>query len=323
MTVKQRILSAVLLSLGVCVGVLPLVQSHARSLHGEVTHKSNPATWLGIRTLRRLVRRANSPASPSCCSSCWENSTINSVERTPVWREPCCSPMPPSHRSSTTTLNPLGSPFARCPSSHVDFGGGTTVTRTLHGNIATYVCNAEGNVLDILPGAYDADTYLAQLQQLTLLSNQIVDAEESFEELRAYHIGKLAMGSDETRIRIAPTSQPTVAKQRIADFSKFAVIEQPIEAVLKSEPDSSHAEDASTATGMNDKTLANLAQDTSYNETHRRRQIHEHLARANWTAPQSLTKWLYREVLNSDLDDPYLGMKDLLFSNYPFIEDAR
>ena len=212
------------------------------------------------------------------------------------------------------------------PIVHVDFGGGATVTRTLHGNIATYVCNAEGNVLDILPGAYDADTYLTQLQQLALLSSQIVDAEEPLQQLRAYHAGSLVMGSEEATLTIALARQPAASKkavQRIADFSKVAIIEQPIEAVLTAEPDLHKSDATSNASDVNNAPLESLAQDASYNELHRRRQIHEHLAQANWTAPQSLKKWLYREVLNSDLDDPYLGMKDLLFGNYPFTEDAR
>ena len=37
------------------------------------------------------------------------------------------------------------------------------MTRTLHGNIATYVCTADGQVLDILPGIYAADAYQAKL----------------------------------------------------------------------------------------------------------------------------------------------------------------
>ena len=212
------------------------------------------------------------------------------------------------------------------PIVHVDFGGSATVTRTLHGNIATYVCNAEGKVLDILPGAYDADTYFIQLQQLNSLGNQIVDADEPLEQLRAYHADKLAMGSEEVATAIAPASQPAVPQQaakRIADFSKVVVIERPIEAVLKSGPDLHKSDAMRNRSGVSNAPLESLAQDTSYNELHRRRQIHEHLAQANWTAPQSLTKWLYREVLNADLDDPYLGMKDLLFSNYPFTEDAQ
>lgn len=42
MTVKQRFLSTILLSLGVCVGLLPLVQSQAPSIRGEVNAKVKP-----------------------------------------------------------------------------------------------------------------------------------------------------------------------------------------------------------------------------------------------------------------------------------------
>jgi hypothetical protein len=212
------------------------------------------------------------------------------------------------------------------PIVHVDFGGDATVTRTLHGNIATYVCNAEGNVLDVLPGAYNANTYLTQLQRLNSLGRQLVDAEEPLAQLREYHAGELAMGSEESRLGVALARQPArsePAPQRIADFSKVAIIEQPIEAVLAGEPDPHKSDATSNRSVVSNATLESLAQDTSYNELHRRRQIHEHLAQANWTAPRSLTKWLYREVLNTDLDDPYLGMKDLLFSNYPFTDDAH
>jgi hypothetical protein len=31
-----------------------------------------------------------------------------------------------------------------------------------------------------------------------------------------------------------------------------------------------------------------------------------------------LVKWLYKEVLHLDLDDPYLGLQTTLFDGYPF-----
>ena len=36
-----------------------------------------------------------------------------------------------------------------------------------------------------------------------------------------------------------------------------------------------------------------------------------------------LTKWLYKEVLHADLDDPYLGLGNVLFANYPFTKEDR
>ena len=43
--------------------------------------------------------------------------------------------------------------------------------------------------------------------------------------------------------------------------------------------------------------------------------IHEYLAERGDTTPSDMTKWLYRDVLKADLDDPYLGLGELLFSH--------
>jgi hypothetical protein len=51
----------------------------------------------------------------------------------------------------------------------IDFGNGHTITRTLHGNIATYLCSADGAMFDILPGIYEPAAYRAQLEQFALL----------------------------------------------------------------------------------------------------------------------------------------------------------
>ena len=55
------------------------------------------------------------------------------------------------------------------PIVRIDFGEGAVVTRTLNGNIATSVCTRDGLVLDVLPGIYQPDAYLEQLDQFRLL----------------------------------------------------------------------------------------------------------------------------------------------------------
>jgi hypothetical protein len=59
------------------------------------------------------------------------------------------------------------------PVVRIDFGNGQVVTRTLHGNIATSVCTAEGEVLDILPGIYTPQAYREALNQFRLLANYV------------------------------------------------------------------------------------------------------------------------------------------------------
>jgi len=61
-----------------------------------------------------------------------------------------------------------------------------------------------------------------------------------------------------------------------------------------------------------------LAADTEQNELSRRLQSHEALAKSGMVRPAEVTKWVYKEVLHADLDDPYLGLGNLLFASYPF-----
>ena len=52
------------------------------------------------------------------------------------------------------------------PQVTIDFGNGKVIRRTLHGNVATYACAADGRVLDVLPGIYEPRTYVARLKEL-------------------------------------------------------------------------------------------------------------------------------------------------------------
>jgi hypothetical protein len=66
-----------------------------------------------------------------------------------------------------------------------------------------------------------------------------------------------------------------------------------------------------------------LAADTTYNETERRALIHRKLAELPTVHPDGVHRWLYKEVLHADLDDPYLGLSPVLFGKYPFSEPAE
>jgi hypothetical protein len=205
------------------------------------------------------------------------------------------------------------------PLVRIDFGNGTKLTRTLHGNIASYVCTAQGQVLDILPGIYTRTTYLDRLKQFSLLAKYVNQpGEDRQSPLRAYHRGQ----AEALKKKHVPA---TLMLEPVAK----AAIERNMKVVLmpgrEATPDSAREAEAAM-TGDRSKLdspedVANwhlLAKDTAINETVRRQQIHERLANSGPVRPEGVTKWLYKEVLHADLDDPYLGLGNVLFANYPF-----
>ena len=113
------------------------------------------------------------------------------------------------------------------PIVRIDFGGGHVLTRTLHGNILTAVCTANGLTLDALPGIYNPPGYLDQLDQFRLLAQQFTrtPAEGREDWVRKYHQRQAA--------RIARNQPP----ERFVDLLKLppvgkGVVERPTEALL-------------------------------------------------------------------------------------------
>jgi hypothetical protein len=206
----------------------------------------------------------------------------------------------------------------------VDFGNGRKVVRTLHGNVATYVCDAEGAVLDILPGVYTPDAYRRQLDELLKLRTWLSESPRN--TLRRYH----ALQAEALQTQ---KSRAVFANSESRGASIFG-IERGLELVL-SPADRRQARLAiaegrkaieevwpasATEADLSDWKL--LVEDTRVNETERRLRIHRYLAEQLASGapprPDDITKWLYREVLRTDLDDPYLGLGRLLFTNDPF-----
>ena len=243
------------------------------------------------------------------------------------------------------------------PTVTIDFGNSTKVTRTLHGNIATYICRADATVLDVLPGVYDPDSYLEKLKELRLLSEYLVQQEDLLDpDSRLYQYHKV-------RASAIDSGKPFTIKKTEVSRSTILGVEKSIKIVLnplerlatrgamgqmleQSRGQTSNgmtnlkvneAEDTETATTIdrdaneqagNDnapETLNDrLAIDSRINEELRRLQIHKYILTKGLTTPDDMHKWLYREVLHADLDDPYMGLGKVLFENYPFAEeDAR
>lgn len=223
------------------------------------------------------------------------------------------------------SFEPVWESVRPVPIVRIDFGNGNVVTRTLHGNIATYVCNADGRVLDVLPGIYEPQQYAKSLKQLQLLHSWLSwpGGADLARKLRMYHERQAAA--------LKAKEQPAEFVLKL-DTSKYQV-ESPIKLIAAADApnykrvatfsDPPKIGDATEAAARTIAKWPALAEDTKVNESIRREQIHTRLTNAN-VKPADLVKWLYKDVLKADLDDPYLGLGQVLFDGYPFAaEDAK
>ncbi len=206
------------------------------------------------------------------------------------------------------------------PIVRIDFGGGNVITRTLHGNIATYVLKPDGQIVDVLPGIYETSAYIDNLEQLWWLTRYSAGARNSSSFLKSYHVRQAELlAKGERSGRVIP----------MADMSKIA-IEMNVERILDSRgltqpvhfASGKSAEQSDQVSARPLKSWEKLVEDTRLNEQQRRLQIHQLLSSESAIKPNNvITRKIYREVLHADLDDPYLGLGDELFENYPFRED--
>lgn len=216
----------------------------------------------------------------------------------------------------------------------IDFGGGKTITRTLNGNVATYALRPDGTVLDILPGIYQPEEYVTQLGQMALLSkfvaygNRDNPKETAADRLVTYHKQQaelLADGKEPGKFEF--NMRAAMSKARIENPVKFVIAGQPKANPNQGDPAKIAVEQYKAAESKAAETLRGwkeMADDTKLNETAHRKAIHAHLAKAGGVQPKDVTRWLYKEVLHADLDDPYLGLGEVLNKNYPFAdEDAK
>jgi hypothetical protein len=220
------------------------------------------------------------------------------------------------------TFEPVWISVRPVPIVRIDFGNGKVLTRTLHGNILTSVVTPDGLVLDALPGIYSEDVYLDRLDQLRLLAAYAAlqgGAKWRADFVKGYHERQAAALARDQKAEVF------VDKLKARDRSK-RLIELSLESVLqKADAVAAKGESKGEArTGSADVAgWKELVEDTVLNETARRRQIHELLAKQGLVKPDRVLKPIYKDVLHADLDDPYLGLGETLFKNYPFAkEDA-
>lgn len=207
---------------------------------------------------------------------------------------------------------PLWQSVRDVPTVTIEFGGGKAVKRTLNGNVATYICTSDGDLLDVLPGLYEPESYMDRLSQLKMLHNytSIHDDLKRRQLLGKYHriqYQRLRSGESPARflalkdgsLKLSLESRDPRREwtEKLAGYRDYALPEKDL------------------------ASWRSLMDDVRFNETEMRQKIHWHLATLpseSQTTPAKLTKWLYREVLHADIDDPYLGLGSVLDGSYPF-----
>jgi hypothetical protein len=223
------------------------------------------------------------------------------------------------------SFEPVWESVRPVPIVRIDFGDGNVLTRTLHGNILTSICTPDGLLIDALPGIYQEAEYLTQLNVLCTVAKNAQAAQVPWRDklVHAYHHGQ----AQALKKGIKPDQ---VAVQKPEAYLTKNAIEVPVELALLPRqplppPPAQTKLEAKAASAATEDVAAwkELEEDTRLNERTRRLQIHELLECSGLVKPEKVTRPIYKEVLHADLDDPYLGLREVLFARYPFAkEDA-
>ena len=190
------------------------------------------------------------------------------------------------------------------PTVEIDFGNGRKLKRTVNGNIATYICDPTGRVVDVIPGLNTPEAYLESLRyarnlyqaSLASFDKTVIDyhtanlstptvydwVRNDFAKSRVERLMRLQLTDPRvqiTRIAQAPATRTDVAKYEVESRVKKLTAEE----------------------------MAILAADTEINRKERTPVIHQILSE-KIVRPAEITRRIYKEALHCDLEDPYLGL---------------
>lgn len=190
------------------------------------------------------------------------------------------------------------------PTLNIDLGNGQKFTRTLHGNVATMILLPSGHVIDIIPGIYDRPTYARRLLEAAALA-MVVNGRPAPERrrlLRQYHA---------LQARSFDRGEPPPDRMLAYVDRSWGLQMQQLRDRIGSAlavTSLTNAPDPAGDLAPGRANAASLLEDTRRNELVSRPVIHRKLLESGLATPDDLTRWVYREVLHADLDDPLLGL---------------
>lgn len=189
------------------------------------------------------------------------------------------------------------------PRVTIDFGDGRKLQRTVTGNSAHYVLTSDGEPLDVLPGLYSPQEFLAWLHCTRALSADYLaatDVTEREDTLTAYHRNRLAaLNTEEFRpqdVRLDDASVALIRRENPTAFdaNRIAIsksrVEDPILRLVQ-------------------RLEGSIAEDTARNETQLHRKIHQWYLAGEVTGDyDALNERVYRELFLTPSSDPWLGL---------------
>jgi hypothetical protein len=203
------------------------------------------------------------------------------------------------------------------PIVEIDFGNGRKIKRTVNGNIATYICDPSGRVIDVIPGLNTPEAYLQDLRYaLNLWRASLAAFDKTILE---YHKENLttptvyewvrndqAKSFNERLLRMSLDKRAEMAERKglsgnrivPAPYDRADVGKREVEAPVKR---------------LTAEEAAVLAADTELNRKERKPVIHRILSE-KIVKPADITKRIYKDALHCDLDDPYLGLISSAFN---------
>lgn len=240
---------------------------------------------------------------------------------------------------TTTAFECAWETLRPAPKVTIDFGDGRVLDRTLAGNIATWFVTPEGEAIDVVPGLVDPVEYRARLLRASSLASQLAqdDPVERRRQVVEYHallLGQrglsffldvplppaagaapMPLGSPNMDTWISTGASAAAAWQLagpgVIEFDTIAIgkgmLEDPLKRALR---EANRARKALTGRtlGLLDPLQA-LVADSHYTNTLRDPVVRQRFrALQELVSPQELQGWLFAEVLDIDLDDPWLGL---------------
>lgn len=199
------------------------------------------------------------------------------------------------------------------PKVTIDFGNGETLERTIAGNTVMYVVEPDGSVLDAYPGVYLAEDLLPQLEGV-IAYREHVNKDSSLvpgEAFSAWHRARLATESLGDSMTFSK-AMPEAPLLKALDLEYKETPPSGAGEIARRARDISKTADGDKVArelAGSDDPGAVVAADSKVNIRDIRPIIRAILAQEDLDhTVESLTRPLYIDVLDINIDDPYLGL---------------